>query len=227
LAIEGFLLISEEESMDEFVQAHQRTLINTTLESLKKHGFEAHFFSTRDEASKFIMDIAADCKTVGIAGTHTVRSLGIVPMLKNADKSLYDHWELKMGTPEELQCRKNQMLSDLFLTSANAITMTGEIVNRDGCGNRINAMTFGPGKVVVVVGRNKIAPNLEAAIGRIEETAAPIRALSLNRKTPCVSTGRCMDCDSPERICRITSVIHRQPMFTKIIIAILDEDLGY
>jgi hypothetical protein len=213
--------------MDEFVRAHRKILVDTTLESLKKHGFDAHFFSTRDEAAKFIMETAADCKTVGIAGTHTVRALGIVPMLENAGKSLFDHWQFKVGTPEELQCRKNQMLSDLFLTSANAITATGEIVNRDGCGNRTNAMTFGPGKVIIVVGRNKIVSDLDAAIGRIEETAAPIRALSLNRKTPCVATGHCMDCDSPERICRITSVIHRQPIFTKITVVILDEDLGY
>jgi hypothetical protein len=213
--------------MDEFVRAHRKILVDTTLESLKKHGFDAHFFSTRDEAAKFIMETAADCKTVGIAGTHTVRALGIVPMLENTGKSLFDHWQFKVGTPEELQCRKNQMLSDLFLTSANAITATGEIVNRDGCGNRTNAMTFGPGKVIIVVGRNKIVSDLDAAIGRIEETAAPIRALSLNRKTPCVATRHCMDCDSPERICRITSVIHRQPIFTKITVVILDEDLGY
>jgi hypothetical protein len=104
--------------MDEFVRSHQQILVDTTLESLKKHGFEAHFCSTKEEAAKFIMEAAADCKTVGIAGTHTVRALGIVPMLKNAGKSLYDHWQLKIGTPEELQCRKNQMLSDLFLASA-------------------------------------------------------------------------------------------------------------
>jgi hypothetical protein len=213
--------------MDEFVRSHQQILVDTTLESLKKHGFEAHFFATREEAARFIMEAAADCKTIGIAGTHSVRALGIVPMLEDAGKSLYDHWQLKVGTPEELQCRRNQMLSDLFLASANAVTMTGEIVNRDGCGNRINAMTFGPGKVILVVGRNKIVPDLDAAFGRIEETAAPIRAMSLKRKTPCVVTGHCMDCDSPERICRITSVIHRQPMFTNITVVILDEDLGY
>jgi hypothetical protein len=173
------------------------------------------------------MEIAADCKSVGIAGTHTVRALGVVPMFQDAGKTLYDHWQHRIGTPEELQCRRDQMTADMFLASVNALTMTGEIVNRDGCGNRTNSMTFGPGKVVIVAGRNKIVPDLDSAIARIEEVAAPIRAISLKRKTPCVSTGYCMDCDSPERICRVTSIIHRQPIFTKITVLILDEELGY
>ncbi len=213
--------------MDAFVQAHRNIVIDRTLDSLKKHGFDARFFPSREEAAAYIMELASDCNSVGLAGTHTARALGVVPMLEKAGKKVYDHWQLKPGTPEELECRRQQMVSDLFLASANAITMTGEIVNRDGCGNRINAMTFGPGKVALVVGRNKIVPDLDSAFARIEEVAAPIRAMSLSRKTPCVQTGYCMDCDSPERICRITSIIHRQPMFTKITVMVLDEELGY
>lgn len=212
--------------MDEFVRAHHKIIIDTTLESLKNHGFDAHFFETGTEAADFIMNAAADCRTVGIAGTHSVRGLGIVPRLEEAGKQLYDHWQ-HLGTQEEIPCRKKQVQADLFLTSSNALTMTGEIVNREGCGNRTNAMTFGPGKIIIVVGRNKIVPDLEAAIARIEEHAAPVRAMSLNRKTPCVKTGVCMDCDSPERICRITSIIHRKPMLTDIAVVIINEELGY
>jgi hypothetical protein len=213
--------------MDEFVKAHSKIRLETAVESLEKHGFVARYFSTRQEAADYILTVAADYESVGIAGTHTVRALGIVPKLEQAGKTLYDHWKLTPGTPEELECRKNQMRSDIFLSSSNAVTMTGEIVNRDGCGNRTNSMTFGPKKVVVVVGRNKVVADLDAAFARIEETAAPIRAMSLNRKTPCTKTGYCMDCDSPERICRVTSIIHRKPMFTDITVAIIDEDLGY
>ena len=213
--------------MDEFVKAHNKIIFETTIQSLKKNGFGAEFFATREEAANFIMNQAADCNSVGIAGTHTIRALGVVPLLEKAGKTLFDHWKLKIGTPEELQCRKDQMRADLFLASVNALTMTGEIVNREGCGNRTNSMTFGPGKVILVAGRNKVVPDLDSAIARIEETAAPIRAMSLNRKTPCVKAGHCMDCDSPERICRITSIIHRQPLFTKITVVILDEEIGY
>lgn len=213
--------------MDEFVAAHWKIKIEHTVKSLEKNGFNARFCDARQEAVDFIMQAAQDCKTIGIAGTHTVRVLGVIPMLEGAGKTVFDHWKLQPGTPEELAVRRNQMQSDMFLASVNALTMGGEIVNRDGCGNRINAMTFGPGKVILVAGKNKIVPDLDSAIARIEEVAAPIRAMSLNRKTPCVKTGYCMDCDSPERICRITSIIHRNPMFTDITVLIIDEDFGY
>lgn len=213
--------------MDEFVQGHTDIVVATTIEALKKHGFAAEFFTTRDDAVRHIMEQAADCQTVGIAGTHTARALGIVPLLEKAGKKVFDHWKLKMGTPEELECRKMQSQADLFISSTNALTMTGEIVNREGAGNRTNAMCFGPRKTIVVAGTNKIVPNLDAAIARIEHFAGPIRAMSLQRKTPCTKTGHCMDCDSPQRICRITSIIHRQPIFSNISVVILNEALGY
>jgi hypothetical protein len=220
-------LVPKEEDMDEFLQAHWQIVIDTTINSLKEHGFEAAFFPSREEATRHIMEFAADCETVGIGGTHTARALGIVPMLESAGKIIYDHWNFTPGTPEELECRKKQVMADLFISSANALTTTGEIVNREGAGNRINGMTFGPKKVVIVVGKNKIVPDLDSAIVRIESIAAPVRAMSLQRKTPCVKTGYCMDCDSPERICRITHIIHRKPIFTQMAVAILDEELGY
>jgi hypothetical protein len=148
-------------------------------------------------------------------------------MLEQAGKTIYDQWQYTLGTPEEVECRKNQMTADLFLSSTNALTMTGEIVNRDGAGNRVNGMTFGPKKVVLCAGVNKIVPDLDTAIARLEEKAGPRRAVSLNRKTPCVKAGICMDCDSPERICRITSIIHRKPIMTDITVVILNEVIGY
>jgi len=213
--------------MDEFVRKQQQIIIDTTIESLEKHGFGTKFFPDRRQALNFILEQASDCSTIGIAGTHTIRAIGAVAELQKAGKTLYDHWVFKPGTPEELECRRRQMQADMFLCSTNAVTMTGEIVNRDGAGNRINAMTFGPRKILLIVGVNKLVPDIDAAISRLENTAGPIRAMSLNRKTPCVKTGYCMDCDSPERICRITSIIHRQPMFSKITVGILDEVLGY
>ncbi|MGC8603149.1 MAG: lactate utilization protein [Desulfomonilaceae bacterium] len=213
--------------MDEFVKNHQRIVLETTQTALEKNGFKAILVSSKEEAANKIMEIAEDCSTVGIAGTHTVRAIEVLPKLEKAGKVLFDHWKLKPGSPEELECRKKQSSVDLFLVSANAVTMNGEIVNRDGCGNRINAMTFGPRKVVIVIGKNKITSDLESAFSRIEEIAGPIRAMSLNRKTPCVKTGYCMDCDSAERICRITSIMHKRPLMTDITVIMIPEDLGY
>jgi L-lactate utilization protein LutB len=213
--------------MDEFVQAHHRLHVEEAVKSLQKHGFEAQFFETRDEAIRFITNEAKDCRTVGVGGSKTVRALGVLELLEAAGKTVYNNWKLKPGSPEELRCRKDQMTADLFLSSANAVTMTGEIVNKEASGNRTNSMTFGPPHVIIIVGRNKIVPDLEAAFERIETVAGPVRAMSMKRKTPCVQTGLCMDCDSPERICCITSILHRKPYFTRISVAILDEDLGY
>ncbi|MBM4327850.1 MAG: lactate utilization protein [Deltaproteobacteria bacterium] len=213
--------------MDEFVKAHYKLQVDEAVKALQEHGFDARFFETRDEAVSFIMAQAAECKTVGVGGTKTVRALGIVDLLDAAGKTVYDNWKLKPGTPEELQCRKAQMTTDLFLSSANAVTVTGEIVNKEASGNRTNSMTFGPQHVIIVVGRNKIVPDIAAALDRIERVAAPVRAMGMGRKTPCVKTGVCMDCDSPDRICRITTILHRNPLFTKISVVILDEDLGY
>lgn len=213
--------------MDEFLQAHKRLHIEEAVHALQKHGFEAQFFQTREEAVRFMANEAENCQTIGVGGSKTVRALGILELLEAAGKTVYNNWKIQPGTPEELQCRKLQMTTDLFLSSANAVTMTGEIVNKEASGNRTNSMTFGPPHVIIIVGRNKIVPDLEAAFDRIETLAGPVRAMSMRRKTPCVETGICMDCDSPERICCITSILHRKPFFTRISVAILDEDLGY
>ena len=213
--------------MDEFVKKHQNIIFQLTITSLEKNGFKAVLVDSREQAADLIMEIAKDCSSVGVAGTHTVRSLGIFEKLEKDGKEMSDHWKFQPGTSEEIDCRRRQGQVDLFLSSANAVTMNGEIVNRDGCGNRTNALTFGPKKVVIVVGKNKITPDLESAIARIEEVAAPRRAISLNRKTPCVKSGYCMDCDSPERVCRITSILHRRPMLTDLTVIIIPEDLGY
>ncbi len=213
--------------MDEFIKAHQRLHMEQTVKALEKHGFEARLFQSNDEAARFINDQAKDCKTVGVGGSKSIRQLGVIESWEAAGKTVYDNWKLKAGTPEELQCRKSQMSADLFLTSANAVTMTGEIINKEASGNRTNAMTFGPQHVIIAVGRNKIVPDLDAAFQRIETVAGPVRAMGMKRKTPCVEAGLCMDCDSPERICRITSILHRKPYFTRISVLIIDDDLGY
>ncbi len=213
--------------MDQQLETHRRIIVDATLKSLEKNGFVARYFAVGEEAAAYVMDEAAECGTVGIAGTQTVRELGLSERLEEAGKTVYDNWKLEQGAPEELECRRKQMLADLFLASSNALTMKGEIVNKDGCGNRVNAMTFGPKQVILCVGVNKIVPDLDAAFARLENVAGPVRAIGLNRKTPCVKTGYCMDCDSPDRICRITSIIHKKPIFTDITVVIIGEELGY
>jgi hypothetical protein len=113
------------------------------------------------------------------------------------------------------------------LTGTNAVTLDGILVNIDGNGNRVGAMIFGPKKVIIVVGRNKIVDgSAEDAIARIKEWASPPNAMRLSKQTPCAVTGICSDCDSPQRICRITTILDRKPTLTDIHVLVVNEDMG-
>jgi L-lactate utilization protein LutB len=198
-----------------------------TVKNLIKHGFDARFTQNRDEASRFILENIADFKSFGFAGSDTARQLNVIETLKDQGKILYDHWEPDLTPEQSLLIRKKQSDCDCFLCSANAISAKGEIVNVDGVGNRTNAMSFGPKKVFIVAGMNKVTQDLDSALKRIREIAAPMRAKSLNMETPCVKTGKCADCNEPMRICRITTVLHRKPMATDITVVLINEELGY
>lgn len=197
-----------------------------TIENLKKHGFAGHFLTTANEARDFIVELVKDHSTFGFGGSATTRALDLPAALKQRGKTLYDHWD-PMPEESDLSLRLKQGRCDCFICSANAISATGEIVNVDGVGNRTNAMTFGCPNVVIVAGMNKVARDLDGALRRIRETAAPMRARSLNMNTPCAETGICTDCNSPQRICRITAILHRKPMMTDVTVVLVNQSLGF
>lgn len=197
-----------------------------TLENLKKHGFTARFASTNDEARDLILELVKNYDSFGFGGSATVRTLGLPKTLFQQGKTVYDHWE-PSAEESDLSLRLKQGRCDCFICSANAVAATGEIVNIDGVGNRTNAMTFGCPNVIIAAGMNKVAMDLESALRRIREIAAPMRAKSLNMKTPCAETGICTDCNSPQRICRITTILHRKPMMTDITVVLINSSLGY
>ncbi len=198
-----------------------------SVQALKKHGFDAHFFTNKESARDFVLNLISGYNSFGFGGSHTVRSLGLVEKLKSMGKTIYDHWKDGIDKDEDLEIRLKQGRCDCFLSSANAISMTGEIINVDGIGNRVNAMTFGPKKVVIIAGVNKITPDIQSAINRVKNIAGPMRAKSLSMNTPCAETGICTDCNSPHRICRVTVILHRKPMLTDISVILINEKLGY
>ncbi len=194
---------------------------------MKKRGFDAYFASDAKSASTLALELAADCETFGFGGSATTRTLGIVEALKKSGKTLYDHWIPGLTRAQDLEIRLAQGRCDCFFCSANAVAETGEIVNVDGIGNRSAAMTFGPGKVIIVAGMNKVVPDLDAAFTRIREQAAPMRARSLEIKTPCAETGICNDCRSSHRICNITTILHYKPMLTRVAVVLVNQALGF
>lgn len=179
--------------------------------ALKRRGFEAVYCATKDEATAAVLAEADAVHRVGMGGTMTMRELGITARLEQSGK---------------LQTRGADC--DLFLLSANAVTSDGRIVNIDGNGNRVAASISGPKKVVYAIGRNKIvAGGIDAAIARIKEKACPPNCIRLGKKTPCAATGRCADCDSPDRICKVTAVFDRRPTGTPTTVYVVNADLGY
>jgi hypothetical protein len=200
--------------------------IAKTIDALNRHDFEASYVKDRDECRRLLLALIPPTVSVGVPGSATVRATGIVECLRERGQPVYDHWDPGLSREETLAIRRQQLRCDVLITSANAISATGELVNMDGIGNRIAASAFGPGRVIIIAGRNKIVANLAAARRRIHRIAAPRRAQELKMKTPCARTGKCTDCNVPDRICRAEIIMHRAPSLTPTAVLIVDEELG-
>ena len=169
--------------------------IKKTEENLKKRRFEVSIFKSRDEAADYITG-AISGKTVGIGGSMTIKELGLYEKLKGHNDVIW-HW-----VDTEPGANARATAADVYLTSANAVAETGEIINIDGGGNRVSATLFAKEKVYIIIGINKIAPDFNAAMWRARNIAAPQNAKRLNRNTPCAVNGdRCYDCSCDDRIC--------------------------
>ena len=197
------------------------------VKNLKKHAFDAHFVQTSEGARSLILEMVSAYDTFGFGGSDTTRSLGVLEELESAGKTIYDHWVKGHNLEEDMDLRLQMGRCDCFFTSANAVSATGEVVNVDGVGNRTSAMAFGPKKVVIVAGMNKVTQDLESALRRVQEVAAPMRARSLDMETPCAETGVCSDCNAPQRICRVTTILHRKPLLTDVSVILIKEALGF
>ncbi len=202
--------------------------LEKVAEALRLRGFDTECFATGADAAARVMELAADAKSVGFGGSVTVKSLGLAESLAAAGKEILRHGDPKWSPAEKKVVMRRELTCDLFLTSANALTADGRLVNIDGNGNRVAASIFGPGRVVFVVGRNKIVDGgIDAAIDRVKREACPPNCRRLNKKTPCAATGVCADCSSPDRICKVTVVMDRRPTQTDAHVLLVDEDLGY
>ncbi|MFC1886326.1 lactate utilization protein [Thermodesulfobacteriota bacterium] len=214
--------------MIEFEKERFRKRVPKLLDALKKRGFDPHFFETAPEASKFIESQVVREETVGIGGSVTIREgLGIGEALSNKGITVVDHWAA--GSPEErLELKRKHRGVDVFLTSMNAITGDGMLVNLDGGGNRVASTCSGPKKVIAAVGANKVTESLDSAIDRTRLQAAVVNAIRLKRKTPCVETGVCNDCSSPQRICAALLILYKKPSdIDKFIVVLINEAIGY
>lgn len=213
--------------MSEVREWHRGVRVERALHALKENGFKTIYASTRIEAVEEILKLIPKDAVVGVGGSITVRELGLIDALSRQGNRVAQHWQKGLSQEESMAIRRTQLTSDVFLTSSNAVTESGQLVNVDGVGNRVAAMIFGPKKVIVVAGVNKIVTDLEGALDRVNNVASPMNAKRLTRKTPCAVTGACTDCRSPERICNVTTIINRRPIRTDFTVVLVGEELGY
>jgi hypothetical protein len=203
-------------------------IIARTAAALKRNDFNVAIAENADEARAFIVAHAQGAKTDGQCGSATILELGVIPELaKNAE--ILNHSAPDLSLEQRLEIMRRQQLCDLMLCSANAISTSGEIVNIDGVGNRASASIMGPAKILIVAGRNKIAEGgVAEALKRAKDFACPPNAHRVGRTTtPCVKTGKCHDCDSPERICRVTVIMERKPSRSDITVLLVNEEFGF
>lgn len=196
--------------------------LEKTGKNLENRGFRVHRFASGAEAAEFLVQTLHGT-SIGIGGSVTIDTLGVYDRLCGSNEVFW-HW--KNHAPET---RERAGKAETYLCSANGVSENGEIVNIDGFGNRVAGTIYGPQRVFLVVGRNKIAPDLTGAIDRARNIAAPLNARRLSRHTPCaVGEPRCHDCRSPEKICGVMTVFFMPPTSIKEFHVILvDEDLGY
>jgi L-lactate utilization protein LutB len=201
--------------------------LGTVREALAANGMESFVAAGREGALEIALTLIPKGATVGLGGSLTVREVGLLEALKDGDYTLHDQYREGIGREESMRIRKAGTQADCFVSGSNAITCDGKLVNVDGLGNRLAGFCFGPGKVIIVAGRNKIVPDLDAALNRVRNVAGPINAMRFGLKTPCVTTARCTDCSSPERICNLTLIIEKSTIEGRINVILVNEDLGY
>jgi L-lactate utilization protein LutB len=213
--------------MDSVKEWHIDKTLQRTMTALKARQFDAYSFRKPEDLAQEILKQVVPGATVGMGGSVGLRELGLPKALEKKGVLVLDTWRDGLTPEEVLDLRLRHLSCDIFLSGINALTEKGEIVNMDGIGNRIGAMTFGPRKVILVAGINKIVPDLPAAFERIKRVAAPMNARRMGLPLPCAETGQCHDCQSDLRICRALSIIERRPNTTDVAVYLVAEELGY
>ena len=198
------------------------------IKKLESNGMGACYFTNSQEAKAHILNMIPVTATVGIGGSVTVREMGLLDALAERGTKYFDHWAPGLSGEEIMQVKRKMVVADYFLTSTNGLTRDGKLVNIDNTGNRVAAMIFGPKHVIVVTGVNKIVADAHAAIRRIKEEAVPKNTSRRGDNTPCAKGETCPECNSPDRLCRVTSIIEKKTKGVETFtVVIVGEPLGY
>lgn len=216
--------------MDQPVKNYWRIKLDDVMAALEANNFGAFVADSLEEAKRIVLEEiipTIDAKSVSWGGSMTYLATGIYQeILKKGELTVIDTFDKSLSREESIERRREALLADLFITGTNAVTETGVLVNLDMIGNRVAAITFGPKDVIILVGRNKIVPDVDDAINRVKNYAAPANAMRLDMKTPCVKTAACEECKSPGRICNSWTITEKAFPKGRIRVVLINEDLG-
>ncbi len=212
--------------MEEQQTIQSGALAERVIRNLQKRHYEAYYCHDVQDLRDTVRNLIPEGSSVTWGGSATIRDTGVTTMLKAGNYEVYDRDDVK--TPEEkVAIYRKAFECDYYLSGINAISESGIIVNIDGNGNRVAAITWGPKHVILVAGLNKVCPDTESAIRRAREVAAPLNMKRFNLNTPCAKTGLCQDCLSPDSICNYFSILRQCHPAERITVILVDGVLGY
>lgn len=201
--------------------------IERTRDALNRKGFKAVCAIDADDAVNYVLSVIKENETVGMGGSMTLFETGIVDALVGRGHTVYSSELAAQNGGDKDAAKRMSMNADVYLTSTNALTLDGDLINIDGTGNRAAAMFYGPQKVIFVAGRNKLTANPHTAIARIKKVACPKNAKRLGLHTPCATEGRCTDCGHEQRMCNVTIRLQRPTRGKDMHVVIIDGEFGY
>ncbi len=212
--------------MNQFQQWHHALRAERTVQALKKNNFEARYFPKASEAMEELWKMVPEGATVGVGGSFTLNQVDLAGEIQKRPVKFLNPFAKGLSAEEGDRIRRQIFSADVFIGSSNAVTEDGKLFNIDATGNRVAPMIYGPKKVILICGVNKIVKDLAEAHTKVQEWTAPMNVKRLGYKTPCGTTGKCSDCSSPERICNAYVVLAKKPRRTEYMILLVGEELG-
>jgi hypothetical protein len=217
--------------MEKPMETYWKLRLERVRDSLEDNNFDAMVADSLGGAAELVMNGILEksaAKSLSWGGSLTLVQTGLYDRLKDDSRfEVLDTYDKTISPEAMIERRRQSLLVDLFLTGTNAITEDGMLVNLDMIGNRVAAITFGPRHVVVIAGRNKIVEDLDDAMARVKAYAAPVNTMRLDKKTPCVKTGYCHDCKSPDRICNHWTITEKSFPKGRISVILVNADAGF
>ena len=221
--------------MDKSKSKSYKNMIQSTMENLKKNGINSYYVESADKVCEKVKELLTPGEVIGVGGSITLNQTGVIDLVKNGEYAYLDRHKAGITDEEIKDIFKKSFSADTYISSSNAITINGELYNVDGTSNRVGAICYGPQSVIIIAGVNKIVADINSAIKRVKQIAAPANCVRLNKKTFCAEKGYCQGlhdpdmtagCETSERICKNYLVTAKQSQKGRIKVILVNEDLG-